>query len=47
MKEIDFDQLVNKLLEEWKLKKDECSLRNKMTLDEQIEVLNLLKKMRE
>jgi len=47
MKEIDFDQLVNRLLEEWKTKKDESRLMNRMSLDEQIEVLKLLKKMRE
>jgi len=47
MKEIDFDQLVNRLVEEWKDKKDESRLMNKMTIDEQIEILKLLKKMRE
>jgi len=47
MKELDFDQLLNRLLEEWKIKKDESRLMNKMSIDEQIELLQLLKKMRE
>jgi len=44
---MDFDQLVNRLIEEWKIKKDESRLMIMMSLDEQIEVLKLLKKMRE
>jgi len=47
MKEIDFDQLVNKIIEEWKLKKEDSRLMITMSLDEQIEVLKLLKKMRD
>jgi len=47
MKEIDFDQLVNKIIEEWKLKKEDTRLMIVMSIDEQIEVLKLLKKMRE
>jgi len=47
MKEIDFDQLINRLIEEWKLKQNDSRLTIRMSLDEQIEVLKLLKKMRE
>lgn len=47
MKEIDFDQLVNRMIEEWKNKQNDSRLMNKMSLDEQLEVLKLLKKMRE
>jgi len=47
MKEMDFDQLVNRIIEEWKLKQDDSRLSIKMSIDEQIEVLKLLKKMRE
>jgi len=47
MKEIDFDSIVNKIIEEWKLRKDDSRLMNKMSLEEQIEVLKLLKKMRQ
>jgi len=47
MKELDFDHLVNRIIEEWKLKQDDSRLSNKMSLDEQLEVLKLLKKMRE
>jgi len=47
MKEIDFDVLVNRIIEEWKNKKDQSRLSITMSLDEQIEVLKLIKKMRE
>jgi len=47
MKEIDFDLLVNRFLEEWKKNKDRSRMNLQMTLQEQIEVLRLLEKMRE
>jgi len=47
MKELDFDQIVNRVIEEWKLKKEDSRLMITMSVDEQIEVLKLLKKMRE
>ncbi len=47
MKEIDMDALINRLIEEWKLKKEQSRLSILMNLDEQIEVLKLIKKMRE
>jgi len=47
MKEIDFDLLLNRFLEEFNKNKDKSTLRIKMTLQEQIEVLRLLEKMRE
>jgi len=47
MKEIDFDSVVNRILEEWRIKKDQSRLTIPMSLDEQIEVLKLLRDMRE
>jgi len=47
MKEIDFDLLVNRFLEEFKRNKDKSRINILMTLQEQIEVLRLLEKMRE
>jgi len=47
MKEIDFDLLINRFLEEWNKNKDKSRLNLRMTLQEQIEVLRLLEKMRE
>jgi len=46
MKEIDFDSLVNRFLIEWKENKQKCRVNVLMTLQEQIEVLRLLEKMR-
>jgi len=46
MKEIDFDLLVNRFLEEWKKNKDKSRINILMTMQEQIEVLRLLEKMR-
>jgi len=47
MRDLDLDQIVNRIIEEWKLKQDDSRLTIKMSLDEQIEVLKLIKKMRE
>jgi len=47
MKELDMDGLINRLIEEWKIKKEQSTLSILMNLDEQIEVLKLIKKMRE
>jgi len=47
LKDIDLDVLVNRIIEEWKNKKDQSRLTIPMNLDEQIEVLKLIKKMRE
>lgn len=47
MKEIDFDVLVNRFLEEWKSNKEKNRINIQMTLQEQIEVLRLLEKMRQ
>jgi len=47
MKEIDFDLIVNRFLEEWNKNKDKSRMNILMTLQEQIEVLRLLEKMRE
>jgi len=47
MKEIDFDLIINRFLEEWNKNKDKSRLNLRMTLQEQIEVLRLLEKMRE
>jgi len=46
LKEIDFDLLVNRFLEEWKKNKDKSRVNILMTIQEQIEVLRLLEKMR-
>jgi len=46
MKEIDFDLIVNRFMEEWKKNKDKSRVNILMTLQEQIEVLRLLEKMR-
>jgi len=46
MKEIDFDLLINRFLEEWKKNKDKSRVNILMTIQEQIEVLRLLEKMR-
>jgi len=46
MKEIDFDQLVNRFLEEWKHNKDKHRMNIQVTLQEHIEVLKLVEKMR-
>jgi len=47
MKEVDFDAVINRVIEEWKTKKDQTALTIPLSLDEQIEVLKLIKKMRE
>ena len=47
MKEIDFDSLVNRFLVEWKENKQKFRINILMTLQEQIEVLRLLEKMRQ
>jgi len=47
MKDIDLDKLVNLFLAEWKSNKDKSTLRIKLTLQEHIEVLRLIEKMRE
>ena len=47
MKDFDFDILVNRFLEEWKANKEKNRINIQMTLQEQIEVLRLLEKMRE
>jgi len=47
MKEIDFDSLVNRFLVEWKDNKQKFRINILMTLQEQIEVLRLLEKMRQ
>jgi len=47
MKEIDFDQLANRVIAEWQARKDDARLMIKMSIEEQIEVLKLIKKMRE
>lgn len=47
MKEIDFDSLVNRFLEEYRKNKDKSRMNIMLTLQEQIEVLRLVEKMRE
>jgi len=47
LKDLNLDVLVNRIIEEWKVKKDQFRLNITMSLDEQIEVLKLIKKMRE
>jgi len=47
MKEIDFDKIINLFLAEWKTNKDKSTLRIRLTIQEQIEVLRLIEKMRE
>jgi len=47
MKEIDFDQLVNRFLEEYRKNKDKHRMNIQVTLQEHIEVLKLIEKMRE
>jgi len=46
MKEIDFDVLVNRFLEEWKSNKEKTRMNIQVTLQEHIEVLKLIEKMR-
>jgi len=46
MKEIDFDLLVNRFLEEWKKNKDRSRMNILVTIQEHIEILRLLEKMR-
>jgi len=46
LKEIDFDTIVNRFLIEWKANKEKNRIAITMTLQEQIEVLRLLEKMR-
>jgi len=46
MKEIDFDLIVNRFLEEWKKNKDKSRMNIMLTLQEHIEVLRLIEKMR-
>jgi len=46
LKEVDFDTIVNRFLEEWKNNKDKSRLNILLTLQEQIEVLRLIEKMR-
>jgi len=47
MKEIDFDLLINKFLEEYRRSKDKHRMNILVTLQEHIEVLRLIEKMRE
>jgi len=47
MKEVDFDQILNRVIEEWKSKKDQSRITIPLSIDEQLEVLKLIKKMRE
>jgi len=46
MKEIDFDSLVNRFLEEYRKNKDKHRMNISVTLQEHIEVLKLIEKMR-
>jgi len=46
MKEVDFDQIVNRFLEEWKANKEKSRLNIMLTIQEHIEVLRLIEKMR-
>jgi len=46
MKEIDIDLLINRFLEEYRKNKDRARVNILMTLQEQIEVLRLLERMR-
>jgi len=46
MKEVNFDQIVNRFLEEWKRNKDKSRLNIMVTIQEHIEVLRLIEKMR-
>jgi len=46
MKEVDFDAILNRILEEWKNRKDQSRLMIPLSLEEQIEVLKLIDKMR-
>jgi len=46
MKEIDFDQLVNRFLEEYRKNKDKHRMNIQVTIQEHIEVLRLIEKMR-
>jgi len=46
MKEIDFDLIVNRFLEEWKKNKDRSRMNILVTIQEHIEILRLLEKMR-
>jgi len=46
MKEIDFDLLVNRFLEEYRRNKDKSRMNISVTLQEQIEILRLIEKMR-
>jgi len=47
MKEIDFDTIVNRFLEEWKKNKEKSRLNIMLTIQEHIEVLRLIEKMRQ
>jgi len=47
LKEIDFDTIVNRFLIEWKENKQKTRINILMTVQEQIEVLRLLEKMRQ
>jgi len=46
MKEVDFDQLVNRFLEEYRKNKDKHRMNIQVTLQEHIEILKLIQKMR-
>jgi len=46
MTEPNFDVITNRIIEAWMTKKDQSRLTITMNLDEQIECLLLLKKMR-
>jgi len=46
MKEINFDQLLNRFLEEYRINKDKHRMNIQVTLQEHIEVLKLIEKMR-
>jgi len=46
MKEIDFDKLVNIFLEEYRKNKDKHRMNIRVTIQEHLEVLKLIEKMR-
>jgi len=46
MKEIDFDLIINRFLEEYRKNKDKSRINIMLTLQEHIEVLRLIEKMR-
>jgi len=46
MKEVNFDQLVNRFLDEYQKNKDRHRMNIQVTLQEHVEVLKLIEKMR-